>query len=66
MKRMLVKVDTKATKAGDEDLKMLITCPHAFLRKNKGSFIRQTFLFLSESILLFFSFLTNKGQKHSF
>ena len=30
--------------------------PYAFLSKNKGTFIRQTFHFLSESILAFFIF----------
>ena len=41
--------------------KSLYLGPYAILSKNKGSFIRQTFHFLSESI--FFSFLTKKGQK---
>ena len=33
--------------------------PYAFLNKNKGTFVRQTFHFLSESIFVFFIF----GQK---
>ena len=40
----------------EKNIKMLITCPHAFLRKNKGTFISQTFHFLTEFILNFFNF----------
>ena len=36
--------------------KCLYLCPNEFLSKNKGTFIRQTFHFLSESILAFFIF----------
>ena len=40
--------------------KCLYLFPTAFLSKNKVTFIRQTFHFLSESILVFFSFFDQK------
>ena len=44
----------------EKNIKPLITGPHAFLSKNKGTFIRQIFHFLSKSILIFF-ILIKKG-----
>ena len=43
----------------EKNIEMRLTCPHAFLREKKGTFIRQTFHFFTEFILSFLIF----GQK---
>ena len=46
----------------EKKIKSLYLGPYAFLSKNKGTFIRQTFHFLSESIFLFFIFAKKRPK----